>query len=77
MESFFHSLKAELVHQHRFISDAQLNGQLGGASSASTTSNAFIPAWGTIPRSSSSAWPMPLAKCPPNRMKIKPLRGSA
>jgi len=30
MESFFHSLKAELVHQHRFTSDAQLNGQLGG-----------------------------------------------
>jgi putative transposase len=23
-------LKAELVHQHRFTSDAQLNGQLGG-----------------------------------------------
>ncbi len=30
MESFFHSLKAELVHQHRFTSDAQLNGQLSG-----------------------------------------------
>ncbi len=30
MESFFHSLKAELVHQHRFTSDAQLNAQLGG-----------------------------------------------
>ena len=28
--SFFHSLKAELVHQHRFTSDAQLNGQIGG-----------------------------------------------
>src|SRR5207247_467946 len=28
-------------------------------SSASTTSNACIPAWGTIPRSSSNAWPMP------------------
>ena len=30
MESFFHTLKAELVHQHAFASDAQLNGQLGG-----------------------------------------------
>ena len=30
MESFFHSLKAELVHQHRFTSDAQLNAQIGG-----------------------------------------------
>jgi transposase InsO family protein len=30
MESFFDSLKAELVHQHRFTSDAQLNGQPGG-----------------------------------------------
>jgi len=33
MESFFHSLKAELVHQHRFTSDAQLNGQLGSVHS--------------------------------------------
>ena len=30
MESFFHSLKAELVHQHRFASDAQLNATLSG-----------------------------------------------
>jgi putative transposase len=30
MESFFHSLKAELVHQHAFASDAQLNAQLSG-----------------------------------------------
>ena len=30
MESFFHSLKAELVHQHTFTSDAQLNAQLAG-----------------------------------------------
>jgi transposase InsO family protein len=29
MESFFHSLKAELVHQHRFLSDAHLNAQIG------------------------------------------------
>jgi len=29
MESFFHSLKADLVHQHRFNSDAQLNAQIG------------------------------------------------
>lgn len=28
MESFFHSLKADLVHQHRFDSDAQLNAQI-------------------------------------------------
>ena len=30
MESFFHSLKAELVHQRRFASDAQLNAALSG-----------------------------------------------
>ena len=30
MESFFHSLKAELVHQNRFTNDAQLNATLGG-----------------------------------------------
>lgn len=30
MESFFHSLKAELVHQRRFANDAQLNATLGG-----------------------------------------------
>jgi len=30
MESFFHSLKAELVHQHTFTSDGQLNASLGG-----------------------------------------------
>jgi putative transposase len=30
MESFFHSLKAELVHQRRFDSDAHLNATLGG-----------------------------------------------
>ncbi len=30
MESFFHSLKAELVHKHAFASDAQLNAQLAG-----------------------------------------------
>jgi transposase InsO family protein len=30
MESFFHSLKAELVHQRTFASDAQLNATLGG-----------------------------------------------
>jgi putative transposase len=30
MESFFHSLKAELVHQNRFTSDAQLNATLSG-----------------------------------------------
>ena len=30
MESFFHSLKAELVHQRRFTSDAQLNATLSG-----------------------------------------------
>lgn len=29
MESFFHSLKAELVHQHKFTSDGQLNAQIG------------------------------------------------
>jgi len=29
MESFFHSLKAELVHQHSFTSDGQLNAQIG------------------------------------------------
>ena len=30
MESFFHSLKAELVHQRSFASDAQLNATVGG-----------------------------------------------
>jgi putative transposase len=30
MESFFHSLKAELVHQRSFTSDAQLNASLRG-----------------------------------------------
>ena len=30
MESFFHSLKAELVHRRRFASDAQLNSTLSG-----------------------------------------------
>jgi transposase InsO family protein len=30
MESFFHSLKAELLHHRRFASDAQLNATLGG-----------------------------------------------
>ncbi len=30
MESFFHSLKAELTHQRQFRSDAQLNAALGG-----------------------------------------------
>ena len=30
MESFFHSLKAELTHQRQFISDAQLNASLSG-----------------------------------------------
>lgn len=30
MESFFHSLKAELVHRCRFTSDAQLNAHLSG-----------------------------------------------
>ena len=28
MESFFHSLKAELIHQRQFTSDAQLNANL-------------------------------------------------
>jgi transposase InsO family protein len=30
MESFFHSLKAELTHQRSFASDAQLNACLAG-----------------------------------------------
>ncbi len=30
MESFFHSLKAELTHQRSFKSDAQLTATLGG-----------------------------------------------
>jgi putative transposase len=30
MESFFHSLKAELTHQRQFTSDAQLNASLSG-----------------------------------------------
>jgi putative transposase len=30
MESFFHSLKAELTHQRQFTSDAQLNATLSG-----------------------------------------------
>lgn len=30
MESFFHSLKAELTHKRQFTSDAQLNASLSG-----------------------------------------------
>jgi transposase InsO family protein len=59
MESFFHSLRAELTHQRSYASDAELNASVARCIIASGTKNASIPAWGTIPRSSSSAWQMP------------------
>lgn len=59
MESFFHSLKAELTHHRSYASDLELNASVAGYIERFYNENASIPAWDIIPRSSSNAWPMP------------------
>jgi transposase InsO family protein len=69
MESFFHSLKAELVHQYVFSSDAQLNGRLGYIEHFYNTKRMHSSLGYHSPVEFETLGQC-LAKCPPNRMKI-------
>jgi len=59
MESFFHSLKAELTHQRSFTSDAELNASVAAYIDRFYNEKLIHSSWDIIHRSSSNAWPMP------------------
>lgn len=59
MESFFHSLKAELTHQRCYASDPELNASLVGYIDRFYNEKRVHSSLGYHSRSSSNAWPMP------------------